>query len=179
MSNIINISVNCNTTAIIKKYSKPNISPDNPAWINYKHVYFTTTQGNRVSGQPGGELAIKAQVGDIIHLQETSLPCGFENTVIFYRITPSLDVHLIEKPYLKKAIHCRLIPNPTEPARPRCEKIENYFWESTILKTGYSTYHFNFLIVDKNCKLLGYFYCNPFISIDDNNTYTHNWQNYY
>ncbi|WP_347338660.1 MULTISPECIES: AidA/PixA family protein [Bradyrhizobium] len=48
---------------------------------------------------------------------------------------------------------------------PTCQTIANYYWSSETLSIGRVPYHFNFMVVDRNCSALGYFSWDPFISI--------------
>ena len=66
MSRVTDVLVSIDTETILKKY--PNISknPAAPTMIDVNYMYMVTNQNNVVSGQAGGELNLKAQVGDLI-----------------------------------------------------------------------------------------------------------------
>ncbi|KIH81277.1 inclusion body family protein [Pseudomonas batumici] len=165
MSRVTDVLVSFDTETILKKYPNPSRNPDAPTLIDWQHVYMITNQDNVVSGQAGGELDLKAQVGDLIRWRETSLSLGFEKSVIFYRFIGNVGANLISTPTPRKATASYAQPNTSNPVIPTCQKVDNYYWSSETLETGRVTYHFNFMIVDRDCKPCGYFSWDPFISI--------------
>ncbi|WP_209311906.1 MULTISPECIES: AidA/PixA family protein [Bradyrhizobium] len=98
MSRVTDILVAFDTESILQKYSNPSKRPDSPTLIDFRHVYMITNQDNVISGQAGGELDLKAQVGDLIRWRETSLSLGFEKSVIFYRFIGKVGNELISTP---------------------------------------------------------------------------------
>jgi nematocidal protein AidA len=84
MSRVTDVLVSFDTETILKKYPNPSKNPAAPTLIDWRYVYMVTNQDNVISGQAGGELDLKAQVGDLIRWRETSLSLGFENQVVFY-----------------------------------------------------------------------------------------------
>jgi len=165
MSRVTYILVSIDTETILKKY--PNISkdPKNPTLIDWHHVYMVTNQDNVVSGQAGGELDLKAQVGDLIRWRETSLSQSFEQAVIFYKFIGNAGADLISPPSPRKATACVAVPNRENPSVPSCQKVDNHYWSSETLDCGRVTYHFHFLIVDRNCQIIGCCSGDQFISI--------------
>jgi hypothetical protein len=85
MSRVTDVLVAIDTATILQKYTGCSKSADSPTLIDPKYVYMITNQDNAISGQAGGELDLKAQVGDLIRWRETSLSLGFETAAIFYR----------------------------------------------------------------------------------------------
>lgn len=165
MSRVIDVSVSFDTETILKKYPNPSQNPNAPTLIDWHQVYMITNQDNVVSGQAGGELDLKAQVGDLIRWRETSLSFGFEKSVIFYKFIGNAGGELISPPTPRKATASYALPNTSNPSIPTCQKVDNYYWSSETLACGRVTYHFNFMIVDRDCKPCGYFSWDPFISI--------------
>lgn len=165
MSRVTDVLVSIDTETILKNY--PNISknPATPTMIDVNHVYMVTNQNNVVSGQAGGELNLRAQVGDLIRWRETSLSQSFETAVIFYKFIGNVGNELISTPTPRKATACVAVPNPSNPSVPSCQKVDNHYWSSETLSTGSVTYHFNFLIVDRDCKIVGCCSWDPFITI--------------
>lgn len=165
MSRVTDVLVAIDTATILQKYTSCSKSPDSPTFIDTKYVYMITNQDNVISGQAGGELDLKAQVGDLIRWRETSLSLGFETQAIFYRFIGNVGNDLISTPTSRTAEASLPHPNSSNPSIPTCQKVANYYWSSETLKTGRVTYHFNFMIVDRNCKALAYCSWDPFITI--------------
>ncbi|UVM49209.1 MULTISPECIES: inclusion body family protein [unclassified Pseudomonas] len=165
MSRVTDVLVSIDTETILKNY--PNISknPHTPTTIDFRHVYMVTNQNNVVSGQAGGELDLKAQVGDLIRWREASLSLGFEQAVIFYKFIGNVGNELISTPTPRKATASFAVPNTSNPSVPSCQKVDNHYWSSETLACGRVTYHFNFLIVDRDCQIIGCCAWDPFISI--------------
>lgn len=165
MSRVTDVLVAFDTETILQKYPNPSKNPNAPTLIDFHHVYMITNQDNVINGQAGGELDLKAQVGDLIRWRETSLSLGFEKSVIFYKFIGNVGNELISTPTPRKAEASFAQPNTTNPSVPTCQKIANYYWSSETLSTGRVTYHFNFMVVDRNCNAMGYFSWDPFITI--------------
>lgn len=125
MSRVTDVLVSIDTETILKKY--PNISKDpaNPTFIDVNHVYMITSQDNVIQGQAGGELDLKAQVGDLIRWRETSLSQSFETAVIFYKFIANDGEQLISTPSPRKALACVAVPNTSKPSVPSCQKVDN------------------------------------------------------
>lgn len=166
MSRVTDIICNFDTETIQTAYPNPSQDINNPTLIDWQNVYMITNKDNVISGQAGGELDLSASVGDLIRWRETSLSLGFEKTVIFYKFVSNAD-QLISTPTLRKATASSALPNPTNPSAPTCQKVDNYYWSSECLSEGRVTYHFYFMIVDRQCKPCGYYQWDPFISIHD------------
>jgi len=165
MSRVTDVLVAIDTATILQKYPNISKSAENPTLIDVKHVFMITNQDNVVSGQAGGELDLKAQVGDLIRWRESSLSLGFETSAIFYKFIGNVGNELISTPTPRKAEASCAVPNTSSPSTPTCQPISNFYWSSETLKCGRVTYHFNFMIVDRNCKPVGYCSWDPFISI--------------
>ncbi|WGS52155.1 inclusion body family protein [Paraburkholderia sp. D15] len=165
MSRVTDVLVSFDTATILQAYPNPSKNPDAPTQIDPRYVYMITNQDNVISGQAGGELDIKAQVGDLIRWRETSLSLGFETQAIFYRFIGNVGNELISTPTPRMAEASIPVPNTSNPAVPTCQKVANYYWSSEMLKEGRVTYHFNFQIIDRACKSNGCFSWDPFISI--------------
>lgn len=165
MSRVTDILVSIDTETILSKY--PNISknPAAPTLIDVNHVYMVTNQNNVISGQAGGELNLKAQVGDLIRWRETSLSQSFETAVVFYKFISGQGNDLISTPTPRKATASVAVPNTSNPSVPSCQKVDNYYWSSETLAVGSVTYHFNFLIVNRDCQIVGCCSWDPFITI--------------
>ncbi len=118
MSRVTDVLVSFDTETILQKYPNPSKNPDAPTLIDFHHVYMITNQDNVVSGQAGGELDLRAQVGDLIRWRETSLSLGFEKSVIFYRFIGNVGNELISTPTPRKAEASFAQPNTSNPSVP-------------------------------------------------------------
>lgn len=165
MSRVTDVLVAIDTATVLQNYRNPSMNPDAPTQIDTRYVYMITNQDNALAGQAGGELNLKAQVGDLIRWRETSLSLGFETAAIFYKFIGNVGNDLISTPTPRTAEASLPYPNQSKPSVPVCQKISNYFWSSETLKAGSVTYHFNFMVVDRSCKAQGFFSWDPYITI--------------
>lgn len=166
MSRITDVLVSIDTEAILKQYGKNN-SQGNPQFVDPKHVYMVVTQGQAISGQAGGELNIKAAVGDVIRWRESSLSLGFEQSCIFYKFVANQGNNLISTPQPREAEVVIPVPNPQDPEKYKTQKVSNFYWTCDTLKVGSVTYHFQFMIVDRSGALCGCYQWDPFITISN------------
>lgn len=104
MSRVTDVLVSFDTETILKKYPNPSKNPAAPTLIDWRYVYMVTNQDNVISGQAGGELDLKAQVGDLIRWRETSLSLGFENQVVFYKFVGNVGNELISTPTPRSSV---------------------------------------------------------------------------
>lgn len=120
---------------------------------------------NAVNGQAGAELTISAKTLDTIRWRATSLSLNSENEVILCKYFG--DPKLISDPEPMLAeVDCPL-PNPDDPYNPTTQTINTYFFNSVVEKVGSGrvTYHFVFLIIDRDGNKIGYYHWDPFINI--------------
>ncbi|QAU24172.1 inclusion body protein [Dyella sp. M7H15-1] len=164
MSIVTDVLASIDTKAILDKYG-PNNSMDNPPVIDPKYIYMTVTQGQVVSGQAGGELDVKAAVGDVVRWREASMSLGFEQQVIFYKFVGTANKELITAPAPREATVTVPVPNAQDPKKPNKQTVKNYFWTAETLSTGRVTYHFQFQILDRDGNLKGCYQWDPFITI--------------
>ncbi|KVD78920.1 inclusion body protein [Burkholderia sp. ABCPW 14] len=163
MSRVTDVLVAVDTETILQKY--PNASnPNNPLLIDWHHIDLITNQDNVISGQAGGELNLKAEAGDLVRWRESSVSLGFEKQVIFYKFIANQGGELITTPRLAET--SLPVPNTSDPAKPKCQTVQNYFWSSEVLKRGRVTYHFQFVILDRRCQICGCCQWDPFITIE-------------
>ncbi|WP_010221516.1 inclusion body family protein [Pseudomonas donghuensis] len=166
MSRVIDVSINFDTETILKKFPNPSKDPNRPTFIPPEHIYMVTYQDNVIAGQAGGELHLRGRVGDVVRWREQSISFGFEQSVILYAFVCDDPKHqLLEDPRPLRAKVQTAVPNANNKSVPTCQINDNYYWRGDLLAQGKVTYHFKFMIVDRDCKCCGYFEWDPFITI--------------
>lgn len=141
-------------------------TPDSPIYAGTENIYMITRKGNVVSGNAGGELRIQVAVGDNIRWRSTSLSGNFDYDVLLYKFEstdPNNDL-MSEPTSMSGTIH-EPVPNKHDPLHPTSQLVTNYYWQAVTEQTGSITYHFHFMITDRNGKVLGYYMWDPFITI--------------
>ena len=75
--------------------------------------------------------------------------------MIFYKFVGDTGLDLISTPRHASFTACVAVRNTSNPSVPSCQKVDNHYWSSETLSCGSVTYHFHFLIVDRDCKIVG------------------------
>lgn len=164
---IIDVLVAVDADTIISKYGT-NTDANNPVQITDSSLIFMITkQADAVSGNAGNELKIGAKTLDTIRWRETSLSLNAAYSALLYKFVASSGGDLISPPIPLLVEVKTPLPDPSNPTTPKTQTIESYFWNSTVLKAGSVTYHFNFMILDRTGAVQGYCWWDPFIRITD------------
>ena len=128
-------------------------------------IYMISHKDDAIEDSLGGdELEINAKVNDIIRWRGTTISSGTDYSVILYEYE-SDQTDLLEppNPILSKPIVPLAKLEDLE--NPDTQEINDFFWETTTLKEGEETYHFKFIIFDKDEQKLGYYQWDPSINI--------------
>ena len=94
----------------------------------------------------------------VIEFQKRGLPHGHMLVIMHRYWKPRTPADL------DKVISAEL-PDPTDPTVPKTQVIKSYFWNTTVLAPGDTTYHFKFIVLDRNGNVQGYFWWDPYIHI--------------
>lgn len=165
MSRITNVLITFDTESILANYKTLSQDPKNPTLVSASYIYMVTNGANAISGQAGGELNLKASVGDVIRWREATLTLSSDDSVLLYAFVPSSGGNLISQPQALLATVTVPVPNPENLIKPNFETIKDFFWNSIALSTGKVTYHFHFMITDRYGQVKGYCKWDPFITI--------------
>ncbi len=164
---IIDVLIAVDADTIISKYGT-NTDADNPVQItDTSLIFMITKQADAISGNAGNELKIGAKTLDTIRWRETSLTLNAAYSTLLYKFVAAAGGDLISAPIPLLAEVQTPLPDPANPTSPQTQTIESYFWNSTVLKPGNVTYHFNFMILDRTGAVQGYYWWDPFIQISD------------
>ena len=167
MAKIINVLIAIDSDTILKTYG-PNTDPNNPKQIAASSlIYMITEQDNAMKGQAGTELMVKGVPGDVIRWRETTLSLDPNTDVLLYKfVTSSASApKLFSTPRPMTPDTIIALPNEDNLLKPITEQITTYYWTSDLLKVGDVTYHFNFMILDAQGKVKGYYWWDPYIHI--------------
>lgn len=168
---VIDVLVVVDEDTISSKY-KPG-TQDNPTVISNELVYMVVRSDKASGGQAGAELTIAAQTEDIIRWRETTLSLNGENSAILYKFVPAKAQDdkpghdLIRKPRPILAELKTPLPNEEDPTKPTTQTVQDYFWQSTVLRAGNLTYHFWFMLVHRDGTIKGHYRWDPHIVITD------------
>lgn len=143
-----------------------NTDPNNPVQVTTAdRIFMITKQDEAVSGQAGTELNVKANTMDVIRWRATSLTLNAAYDVILYKYVATGGGNLISPPTPLEADVTTPLPNPADPTKPTTQTIKNYFWQTTVEAAGSVTYHFQFIILDREGNIQGYYWWDPYITI--------------
>ncbi|MBI9050756.1 MAG: inclusion body family protein [Anaerolineaceae bacterium] len=164
---IIDVLVAVDADTIVSKYGT-NTDPNSPVQITDPTLIFMITkQADAVNGNAGNELTIGAKTLDTIRWRETTLSLNAAYFALLYKFEAGAGGNLISPPIPLEADVETPLPDPANPTVPKKQTIKSFFWNSTVLEPGSVTYHFNFMILDRNGDVQGYYWWDPFIKITD------------
>jgi len=159
----IDILIAIDAATIVAKTTTPSMDPNNPIQADPNSIFMVTSAADVVSGNGGDELNVKAETGDTIRWREMSLSLDVDDRVMLYAFQDS-GGGLIQAPQAIVITITDSVPgNP--PLPPSTQTIQDFFWQTTVLKPGTDTYHFSFVITSRTGTVLGYYMWDPFITI--------------
>lgn len=159
------VMITIDSETIVTTYGR-NTNSANPPLINPNYIYMVVAQKNVINGQGGGELSLRVRVGDNIRWRESSLSGGTEQQVLMYQfVSTDPSNQLISNPEPLVTHPTVPMPDPNNPTRPTPTEITDNFWQCTAKNRGSVTYHFKFMVTDRDCNVLGYYQWDPFITI--------------
>jgi hypothetical protein len=165
MAEIINVLIAFDTETIVKTYTNPSQDPNKPTQVSTSLIYMIVRQGDAISGQAGGNLNIKAQVDDVVRWRETSLSLSADSNAILYKYIRGSGEGKISEAVPRISNPTVPLPNPDDPLHPNTQTINSHYWTSDVLRQGTVGYTFQFMILDRNESIVGYYYWDPSITI--------------
>jgi len=165
---IIDVLIAIDVESIINNYGT-NTDCNNPVQIdsNKNYIYMIVRSDEAVSGNAGAELTIAAKTLDVIRWRETSLTLNCTYSTILYEFDSTDAAGLITTPQPIVVEVNTPLPVASDPLHPATQTINDYFWNCTVERAGSITYHFKFMIVDRDNNVQGYYWWDPFIRVTD------------
>ena len=162
---IIDVLTAIDADSIIATYGT-NTDSANPVQITDPNLIFMLTcQKSVLSGEGSTELKLAAETVDVIRWRATSMSMYAAYSVIQYEFVATQGGDLLSPPQPLEADVTDPLPDPTDPTVPKTQVIKSYFWNTTVLAPGDTTYHFKFIVLDRNGNVQGYFWRDPYIHI--------------
>lgn len=162
---IIDVLIAVDADTLVGRY--PPGTADAPTMVDQPLIYMMVRQANGDFGQASKELKILASTEDVIRWRATSLSLNGDYSAIFYQFFALRGDDLISPPTPLLATVKTPLPNPAAPLQPGSQTIRSYFWETTVLQPGETTYAFRFMICGRGGAPAGYFAWDPFIKISE------------
>jgi len=162
---IIDVLLVIDAETIVESY--PPGTAVNPTSIDQPLIFMMVKTADAVFGQASKELKIKARTLDEVRWRETSLSLNSAYFGLIYGFFAIKGQGVFSTPEPLLAEVKTPLPNPADPIHPTTQTVQNYFWSATILNSGEATYAFNFMILDRDNAVQGYYFWDPFISVTD------------
>ena len=160
---IIDILMVIDADTIVAGY--PPGTAAQPTSIDKPLIWLVVNQGNAVFGEGSKELKIKARTLDEVRWREATLSLNSASVGVLYKFFALRGDDLLSPPTpLLASVKTRL-PNPADPTHPGSQVVQSYFWSTTVLQPGEVTYAFQFMIVDRDGAVQGYYAWDPFLAI--------------
>jgi hypothetical protein len=136
-----------------------------PTSVDQPLIQLVVRQANGVFGEGTKELKLTAETEDVIRWRETTTSLDGRYTGMLYKFFALRGAALISPPQPLVATVRTPLPDPADPLHPTSQTIASYFWTTTVLSPGETTYAFQFAVMDRAGHALGYFSWDPFIKI--------------
>ncbi len=169
MSGIVNVIVVIDTTSLIAAYPNPSKNQSAPTQIGHQYSYMVAAAGSVISGQAGGDLNIKANVGDVIRWSGDSESSNFESAILIYGLPKFGGATVFSNPVFKQFTKSSMQPAQNGPFP--VSNVNQTFWflEADITNTGTEQYQVQFAVYNRPNggaqELYGYFQWDPTITV--------------
>jgi hypothetical protein len=169
MSQIINVIVVIDTASLIAAFPHPSQDQNNPTQIGHQYSYMVATAGSVISGQAGGDLNLKANVGDVIRWTGESESNNFESSVLVYGLPQYGGTQVFSNPVFKEFTKASMQPAQNGPFPVSFPNQTFWFIEADITNTGTEQYQVRFGVYNRPTggaqQLFGYFQWDPTITV--------------
>ncbi|NUT54002.1 MAG: hypothetical protein HOV94_42950 [Saccharothrix sp.] len=166
---------------IVESYPKPSQDPSKPTPIHDDLIYMTVKQANVFAGQAGGELNVKAHLGDFIEWRETTMSMGDDYIALMYdyHANPNNTAEspiALPKHRLRDSVNAYLVSQAPDPAF-KADPIQGHHWSTEVLhlpvdeknKPVRFAYTFSFELIHANpggtSPVIGFYSWDPFITV--------------
>ena len=163
--NIIDVLIAVDAESLVATLAPGSAAAPTP--VTGDSIYMMVRSGNAVFGQASKELKLSARTMDVIRWRMTSLSFNAGYFGLMYKFFALNGGQLISTPEPLLAQVNAPLPDPANPAVPKTQTIQSYFWNCNVLAQGEVTYAFQFMICDRAGKACGYYFWDPFIAITD------------
>lgn len=161
---IIDILMAVDADSIVSSY--PPGTSSRPTSIDETMIYLIVRQENGVFGEGTGELKVTARTLDTLRWRETSLSANATFSAILYQYEPvGGKTDILSDPMPIVAEVKTPLPDPGDLLHPTTQTINSYFWSAQAIAEGEITYAFNFMIIDRDNLVQGYYTWDPFIQV--------------
>lgn len=162
---IINVLVVVDAEALVA--GSPGGTSEKPTMIDGTLIYMMVRQDNGDFGEGTQELKILAKTQDVIRWRQETLSMNGDLYALPYAFLAVRGAGLISVPEPLLSTVQEPLPDPANPTVPGSQVVKSYFWTSTALTPGETTYAFKFAILDRHGSVMGFYAWDPFIKITD------------
>lgn len=165
---VIDVLIVVDTETVLAKYGAGG-SVGHPYSVDERLIWAVAKKDSVVFANATGELKLRAQTEDIIRWRATGLSLNSEDSVILYAfaVKKQSGPGLIRKPRANLVELKTPLPQENDPAKPAMQTVQDYFWQTTVQRSGHEIYTFNFMIVHRDGTVRGHFTWDPTITISE------------
>jgi hypothetical protein len=177
MGKIINIEIVVDAQAILDDYPEPSQDPSQPTAIARDAVYLITEYAHvsNAATHATADLAIDAEVDDVIRWRGLSLSDNVSHRIIPYRIVKLAGAEVTTSPAPIAVRSWVPIPNQNpdrsvDPLECTAQQLPVYYMGCIVTNTGTERYRVAFYITEQikgnDTRTLGYFHWDPSVTVD-------------
>lgn len=164
----VNIAILIDAEGILADYGNPNPDPSQPIDLgdNAKNYLTMAARHRSTADQWGYELTISLPVGSTVRWREATMSLNTQYRAQLYHYESNdPSQQLLSKPIARTRSVNLPLPNDKDPLKPSLYPGHDYYWTADGLNPGYVTYHWRFMILDKDNHQLGYYTWDPYVHV--------------
>lgn len=158
---IINVLIVIDAETIIQQLPS-SLDPEYPTNVCSGMVYIIIRSDDRLIGDPS--LTLSVRVGDVIRWRATTPSYNMLHSALFcdFKANPNELISPVQSRVTKVNSP---YPDENDPDSPKRQIIIGNYWGCDVLKRGKVTYRFDFMILDRDNEVLGYYYSEASLEI--------------
>jgi hypothetical protein len=152
-----NVLLIVDAESLLSRYPQPSLEPQSPTVIEQGLVFFISSNAITKNTESDSYLTLSTHNAKTFHIRSRTVSLLAEHSVVLYDLAVG-DAGVLSTPEL--IVHDRLkVPSPdiANPTQPASHEADDHYWQCSQLVAGVESCELSFMLVDKNCKALGYF----------------------
>ena len=142
---------------LLSRYPHASLSSDTPTLVDGAHLYVLAARDIGPLGRNDGHLDLAGRPGVHLRIRGNALALRGEHIVLLHRMAQdNADVLSPFELVLREALTVPT-PNADSLLEPGSQGINDHFWRSQVLAHGEAACDLDFIVLDKDCAILGYF----------------------
>jgi len=151
-----NVLLIVDAETVLSHYPEPSQAPDEPTPIGDGFI-FALGGAHLMSDGNSRHLKLRADNGQTFHIRSRDIALLAEHSVVFYQLIAG-DTGVLSTPQLiVNSDQRQPVLNKEDLTQPISQNADDHFWQCRPLAAGIGSCELRFMLVDSECKVLGYY----------------------